>query len=578
MYSQSAPVLCQNRLMYSFVQPCNLPDRHWIALPASKLAGHQIICSTGSHKDCHLTLEDSMNPTTFDQVFLAVDIHDVLAETKADEATYPLFKAYGMVVQVAMEDQTIPHYVYPGVKEFLQLAVRTPGMHLAFFTSSEEKFAYPFVKVLLTETLGEAGYEQVAGRIKVCAKDKLRKFDSYEGPFPDYKKYEMYRGNCCKDLVDAFPDAPIGQTLLIDDQSSYAAPHQLKNIFQVSGSGFGEECRSRKTRGSHYLYYLPSDEKPIENQISEGRAIVLRKTGGYEGVGPKDQSSYVISYLGSNGREKLHLTVEQFSEIQDLHNKLFLKEYFPFPYHENVENKTSCEVTKNLRLAISSLFEQNGKNITEKMLVYIAGEQVEEEFCKDHSLENDLVLHLQNHGSVRVYFPADEEQEVQSIEIQESSEQNLLDLVHQKWDLIKKSECFFTKSRYNVLSLALYERVWSLVQDRVWKGRWTPEANHILTIAGVIFRAWEESITTQRSMSEIVFEWQCKEVTREWGGTKETQTRFGYAELHKRRDLCLEGLEQLRKVNPKLQPMTVEHFEIAVQQHPYPTEAGGKRT
>jgi len=71
----------------------------------------------------------------FDQIYLAFDIHDVLAESKTDKYSAPLFQSSGMVLQLPMGDSKRPmrHYPYPFAKELFQILAETPNAHTAFF-------------------------------------------------------------------------------------------------------------------------------------------------------------------------------------------------------------------------------------------------------------------------------------------------------------------------------------------------------------------------------------------------------------------------------------------------------------
>lgn len=101
--------------------------------------------------------------------------------------------------------------------------------------------------------------------------------------------------------------------------------------------------------------------------------------------------------------------------------------------------------------------------------------------------------------------------------------------------------------------------IWDKVKRLIWKEKIIHRVNHILLLTGAIFNAWEESKITQKPISKILFNWQCKDKK---GGKK-----FIPSILKKRTELYLKGLELLRKINPNLEPITIKSFEHTLVKH-----------
>lgn len=497
-----------------------------------------------------------------------------------------------MLLQVPLEGHAKPirQYVYPFVKELFQLLDKTPGMHISFFTSSEDVFAKLFVKQLLTAALGEERYAQVADKIKVFAQSNLRKYNNYTSPFLGYAKNQMTRENKCKDLDDVYPDAPIKQRLLIENDRWLSAPHQLKNLVCVTGCQWAKEFEQSSHQGSHCLYYCPPSIGDIETQIEQCKAVVFKQKAISES-NTTEKPSFVITYQGAEGRNELPLTAQELSEIENLHTNALLEKSISFRYFPSSDQKNNWR-TKNIDVveaticdAISHLGTQYGKVYKEYMSVNIRGVNVTSDGCKNIASYNNLVLHLQKDGTVFLYFPHYEESKEKPIELNNTNSPELVKLIHEKWNLDIKEEYYFTKEKNNSFSAQLYNRIWSLVKDRVWKERMIPRANHVLLIAGAIFSAWEESRKTQKPISKILFDWQWKKVTerKEKGQLDEqseeiklyevpgvrTRRSFDCNILEDRTELYSKGLEMLQKVNPLLQPITLKSFESAVEKYPH---------
>lgn len=490
--------------------------------------------------------------SSLNQIYLAFDIHDVLAVQKADNISAPLFQAYGTLLQVPVEgySQPIRHYVYPFVKELFQLLAETPGAHFAFFTSSQGIFAKPFVRQLLIKTLGQEEYERIADRVRVCAKEQLKPDCSYKNvPQSRYCQWGRNR----KDLDDVYPgeDIPQKQRVLIDDDRSFAPPHQVKNLFCVSGYHWTDKLRSYQRFG-YYLYFFSSADELDKSQSfkkpGKSIALCLKQTVDKE----SSQQLYVVVYYDKEVKKEIEMSLEESKKIQELFDKSIL-ESSAYIYTRRNDKEDPHPIVEE----IQKMGLEKPSDVKQDRFIEIYGEGVKPKKCMKTASRGDVAIHLRE-GDAHIYFPQNPEV---VISLRGHGSLKCIELAREFWDRKCRNKHTFLKEGDKKSAKAqLYDLVWDKVKDLVWKEKIIKEANHVLLITGAIFDAWEESKTTQKPISKILFNGQCEDTD----GCKE----FSPWVLQKRSELYLKGLELLRQVNPQLEPITIKSFESALVRHP----------
>ena len=123
------------------------------------------------------------------------DIDGVLACTRARTLqSASFFHRKGMIITALKT-----HYIFPGVRELMQLLFSIDRIRVSFFSSGVKERNIPFVRELLETSLGRENYLKVEGRVDVLSRDDLLRMqitDSYS----QYEKYGLYHGNKKKDV------------------------------------------------------------------------------------------------------------------------------------------------------------------------------------------------------------------------------------------------------------------------------------------------------------------------------------------------------------------------------------------
>jgi len=163
---------------------------------------------------------------------------------------------------------------------------------------------------LLLKSLGSEGYAKINDRISILARSRLRDGKSYHKDL--YNPYCTF-GNQKKDLDDVYPNSPKGQRILIDDDSSFAAPHQIKNPLNVSGFNWQEELLNYESYGFG-LYYCTSQAEleKFQSETKPGESIILFA---------KEDQNFVIIYQDKEGKKEFELSPEESIQINKLHNQ-----------------------------------------------------------------------------------------------------------------------------------------------------------------------------------------------------------------------------------------------------------------
>lgn len=498
-----------------------------------------------------MTMNVHLN-TDFNQVYLAFDIHDVLAEEKAEKIAVPLFKAYGMLLKVSVKGYLKPfhHYIYPFVKELFQLLAKTPDVHIAFFTSTKKVLATPIIEQLLINTLGQEEYTKIANKIPVCTSEQLRQKDSYkEVPHSRHSDF----GRVKKDLDDVYPSSGISekQRVLIDNDSSFAAPHQFKNIFRVSGYRWTERLEGYQSRG-YGLYFCSSHEQfeKIQSRIEPGESIAIYLKQAIDKENTK--TAFVIVYHDREEKKELELSSEESTKIKELYDKSILESITSFSKKHYYSKDQEAIVDEFKKTGLEKL-----SNTENSRLIFICGEGVSSKTCVAIASDGDIAIHL-SESDANIYFPQKSET---AFSLKNLGSLRLITLAREYWESESKDKYYFLKEKDKESSQAkLYDVIWDKVKNLVWKEKIIHQANHVLLLTGAIFTAWEESKTTQKPISKILFNWQCE-------GEKKDK-KFTPEILQKRTELYLKGLELLRTVNPCLEPITIKSFESALEKYP----------
>ncbi len=471
----------------------------------------------------------------FDQIYLAFDIHDVLAETESTSNTAPLFQSSGMVLRLPMGDGCRPmrHYPYPFVKELFQLLAKTHGVHLAIFTSSKPFIAKAFSEQLILNTFDEKDLDEMTSRISVLSEDQLRNNGTYRED--QYNQYSI-GGNQKKDLDDVYPFPTLKeQRLLIDDQSSFAAPHQTKNLLCVSGYHWTEKFEKYQNYG-YKLYYCTKEEEL--KRIIPGKSFALFE---------KPDASVVIVYHDSEGQKELQLSQAEALKLSAFHRSYVsnYKTEYSIKHHTFDGLDKLTEELKKL-----DLFRKSDNDVS------IVGDGYDEmhKSC-------DIMIQV-SEKNPNITFASRG-----TITLNQKEHSELLRHIKEYWNSELQRGYFFRYPSDKEREMnEIYDLVWDKVKNHIWKEKLVKRANHILLVTGAIFSAWEESKNKQKPISEILFDWQCE--------TKYEKKVFEPRVLRKRTDLYLKGLALLQTVKPDLEPITIKTFEAAQIKYPSLPEDG----
>lgn len=153
------------------------------------------------------------------------DIDEVLAFRKCDKPELAAFiEQHGMVVSAI-----VPHYVPPGIKEFIRLLFQTGELQVSFFSSGAKIRNDLFVQELLRQSLGENADIDLEDRVLSCE-------DLTIGFGKD--RFDLDSGEHQKDLTKVTRDiSALANAILIDDDESFVADGQVQHFLQT-------ECNS----------------------------------------------------------------------------------------------------------------------------------------------------------------------------------------------------------------------------------------------------------------------------------------------------------------------------------------------
>lgn len=251
-------------------------------------------------------------------VYCAVfDIDDVLAFTDyVTPEVVDFIEREGAVVQAI-----VPHYVLPGVREFIQLLYRMEDVQVWFFSSGDKTRNHPFVR----ELLGEEVYEELRSRI--LSRDDLREVKARGAP-TEYKK----------DLHAVMLN--IANTILIDDNIHNAAGGQAENFLRagcVDGNAFTLSNWKRNAYGADGMRFIKirfdtrSFLRSWPTSVKAGNCIKVIMAGFWDG-----HHQFRIAFVDQKTHECREMLVED-SELRDVFYQYY--HYNQEKYPQWVEDK-----------------------------------------------------------------------------------------------------------------------------------------------------------------------------------------------------------------------------------------------
>lgn len=169
-------------------------------------------------------------PATITPVHFVLDIDDTLA-SGFDEKSFESYKFLKWFKERNLVIHAIkPHILHPGVIEFIQYLFQIPNVRISFFSSGIEERNIPFVRELLTRSLGADRYEKVKDSVSIFSKNDLIP----RPPEDEGKQFGLLFGNMKKDLNKTLKRGEsLSSTVLIDDDMSYVHYGQEKNLLLV---------------------------------------------------------------------------------------------------------------------------------------------------------------------------------------------------------------------------------------------------------------------------------------------------------------------------------------------------------
>lgn len=245
---------------------------------------------------------------------IVLDIDMVLALHDGREAKYAsFFLKKGAIFQAIKT-----HYIFPGVIEFLQLLFQDKDLKVSFFSSGIKRRNDIFVENLLRLALGEDRYETVKKDVLILSRNDLISIGEEE----EEKEHALYGrrpGNNQKDLLKVLQEGELLENvILIDDDPSYAACGQVKNMLYVPPTMNYDFCSMEKEiegydeNGFKNLKWevlsIQEYNGYERNQVGSGKRIVfLQKEEGLEvAFIDKDSHEYVQKPLSEKQSQELN--------------------------------------------------------------------------------------------------------------------------------------------------------------------------------------------------------------------------------------------------------------------------------
>lgn len=260
-------------------------------------------------------------------IHIVLDIDGVLACSRVENIQQAKFFKNKGAILTAIKT----HYIFPGVLEFIKLLFQTENVKISFFSAGDKKRNIVFVDQLLKLSLPEIEYEEVKSKICILSRDDLTEPTHEEGR-KQYELYDVYPGNRQKDLSKALENSEfLENAVLIDDDSSYIACGQAKNILYVpesENSNFTvlpSKCDSYERDGHKFLRCVLSSEESSDSEkraVEEGKQIfILQTEEGFEVEFLNKSRKYERRLISQEDHENLLLQLNQINQKNIRKNK-----------------------------------------------------------------------------------------------------------------------------------------------------------------------------------------------------------------------------------------------------------------
>lgn len=193
-----------------------------------------------------------------------LDIDDTLARCLENKSIDDLVKTRPYLAwfinRNLIIDAVHPHLLHPGSIEFIQFLFQIPNVRISFFSSGSEERNSQFVENFLKRAF-PSHYDSLKYLVKIFSKENL--------VYPKDKGQEHLFGQYKKDLnVVLRPDDSLDRTFLIDDDPSYIAVGQEKNLlFSCCSSSFDMPDLNEETcYQANHLFYMTGLLKAMLSQ------------------------------------------------------------------------------------------------------------------------------------------------------------------------------------------------------------------------------------------------------------------------------------------------------------------------
>lgn len=173
---------------------------------------------------------------------LFFDIDETLVTAHEEEISVGLrtfFLSQGGIIQVPVEDKQVPHYVFPGVLELMQLLLvdLKDAVDVSFFSAGDKYRNKVLIQLLLIQALGEERYLSLESKPQVFSRDDMRRVSEHRIA-EQVERYQLPRSwaGDKKDLLEIMPyEYGLDNMLLIDNGAWNICPGQ-ERIFLCSAT------------------------------------------------------------------------------------------------------------------------------------------------------------------------------------------------------------------------------------------------------------------------------------------------------------------------------------------------------
>lgn len=247
------------------------------------------------------------NQTEYNIVF---DIDGVLAVNRSGGEKQALFFARrGEIIHAVAT-----HYIFPGIKEFFQRLAQEPQVRISFFSSGAKERNESFCPKLLKSVFGPE-------KAKTMKINVYSRGDLVCGKRPDFHKYKLMGGNKQKSLKEFYSEKQFPNTVLIDDNCSYIASGEEKNLIFVGETesySFWKRMDRQESwtpEGDYsipfWLFKDPLTEEEIKEQKGDCKEI---QKGKYLTIYPSQESGYSLCFKNKGLPEITIVSINDESE------------------------------------------------------------------------------------------------------------------------------------------------------------------------------------------------------------------------------------------------------------------------